>query len=157
MAPGSNIVSSYNSFYLEANPDVSDTDSDVERFTYHGRTYAWNSNTGTSMSTPVVAGAIALWLQACPDLSPTDILDLIRLTSRHPEDELDYPNNQYGHGEINAYLGLLHLLGIDAIEGISGTPVGGVRFDLSDGALHLQFERAPRQKFRLRFFDQTQN
>ena len=153
MAPGSNIVSSYNSFYLEANPDVSDTDSDVERFTYHGRTYAWNSNTGTSMSTPVVAGAIALWLQACPDLSPTDILDLIRLTSRHPEDELDYPNNQYGHGEINAYLGLLHLLGIDAIEGISGTPVGGVRFDLSDGALHLQFERAPRQKFRLRFFD----
>lgn len=45
-------------------PEAGDIRSDVAHFAFNGRTYAWNSNTGTSMATPVVAGAIALWLQA---------------------------------------------------------------------------------------------
>jgi hypothetical protein len=33
------------------------------------------------MACPVVAGAIALWLQAKPDLTPEEALDVIRHTS----------------------------------------------------------------------------
>lgn len=119
LAPGDNIISSYSSFYLEANPNAKDINSDVEHFDFQGRTYAWNANTGTSMSTPVVAGVIALWLQAKPDLTREEIIDVFSHTSRTPVDTLTYPNYQYGYGEIDAYRGLLYLLGFDRIEAIS--------------------------------------
>lgn len=142
MAPGDNVVSSYSSFYLEHNPDARDIQSDVAHFDFDGRTYAWNSNTGTSMATPVVAGAIALWLQAKPDLTPAEAMDIISHTCRHPEPELTYPNNNYGHGEINAYAGLLRILGIDGIEGLDHDMPHGVRmaYNGADG-LTLRFDR----------------
>ena len=39
MAPGVNVISSYSSYYLEANPTASDIASDVVHFDYNGRTY----------------------------------------------------------------------------------------------------------------------
>ncbi len=119
MAPGNNIISSYSSYYLEAHPTANDISWDVSHFDYEGRTYAWNCNSGTSMACPVVAGIIALWLQAKPDLTPEDVMGIIRRTSRQPDSALSYPNNTYGYGEIDAYGGLLDILGIDGIESVS--------------------------------------
>lgn len=106
LAPGQNIVSSYSSWYLAANPKARDIGSDVRHFTHDGRTYAWNANSGTSMSAPVVAGIIALWLQANPRLTPDDCLDIIARTATHYDPSLSYPNNHYGHGQIDAAAGL---------------------------------------------------
>ena len=140
MAPGTNVISSYSSYYLEANPEESDILSDVEHFDWQGRTYAWNANSGTSMSTPVVAGTIALWLEAKPDLSPDDIIGIIAATSRHHDAALAYPNNFYGYGEIDAYAGLLHILGISGIEGLSHHQPSDVRMAWgSDATLSLDF------------------
>ena len=119
VAPGTNVISSYSSFYIAANPDAFDTQSDVERYEYDGRTYSWNANTGTSMSSPVVGGIIALWLEANPNLSPDDVREIMAETCDRRDGTLSYPNNIYGHGEINAYRGLLRILGIDGIEGIN--------------------------------------
>ena len=119
MAPGNNVVSAYSSYYREARPDASDADSYVKLFPHRGRTYVWASNAGTSMATPVVAGAVALWLQACPTLAPADVLDLLARTCRHNDESMAYPNHLYGHGEIDVYRGLLTLLGIDDIDGLS--------------------------------------
>ncbi len=119
VAPGDNIISSYSSFYLEHNPEANDINSDVEHFEFEDRTYAWNANTGTSMAAPVVAGIIALWLQAKPDLTREEIIDAFSNTCRQPDAALPYPNNEYGYGEIDAYRGLLHLLDINSIEKIS--------------------------------------
>lgn len=126
MAPGQNIVSSYSSFYLANNPDASDIRSDVRHFEHGGRTYAWNSNGGTSMSSPVVAGAIALWLQADPTLSPADCLDIFAKTCRHHDPALTYPNNLYGYGEIDVTAGLEEVLrrqaaGVEAIHTVKAT------------------------------------
>ncbi len=118
VAPGTNVISSYSSYYIEAKPDAFDTQSDVTRYEYNGRTYSWNANTGTSMSSPVVGGIIALWLEANPNLSPDDIREILDVTCRR-DSTLTYPNNTWGRGEINAYRGLCHILGIDGIEGIS--------------------------------------
>lgn len=117
MAPGTNIISSYSSYYIseQASPES----SLVSTFAYNGRTYAWQSDAGTSMAAPVVAGVIALWLQARPDLSPADVMDVLRATCRRPDPSLTYPNNLYGYGEIDAYRGLLYLLGIDGIADLS--------------------------------------
>ncbi len=140
MAPGTNIISSYSSYYLEACPDASDIESDVEHFEFNGRTYAWNSNSGTSMSTPVAAGAIALWLEADPTLSRDDVMEVIRQTSRRYDESLEYPNNFYGYGEIDAYKGLLYILGLSDIKEISDHQPAAVRFYLSDdGRLCLGF------------------
>lgn len=119
MAPGGNVISAYSSYYLEHHSDAYDITWDVAHFPFRNRTYAWNSNTGTSMACPVVAGAIALWLQAKPDLTPEEALDVIRHTSKPYDTSLSYPNNEYGYGELDVYAGLLYLLGIDQIKDVS--------------------------------------
>ena len=142
MAPGTNVISSYSSYYLEASPGASDIASDVEHFGFNGRTYAWNANSGTSMSSPVVAGVIALWLEAKPTLSRNDVMEVIRETSRHYDTSLEYPNNLYGYGEIDAYKGLLYILGLSRVEEISDRQPAAIGFSLTDeGMLRLSFRR----------------
>lgn len=141
MAPGSNIISSYSSYYLENNPQAGDIRSDVEHFDFRGRTYSWNSNAGTSMATPAVGGAIALWLQAKPTLTPEEAMDVIAHTSSHYDESLSYPNNEYGYGQIDVYRGLLYILGIDGIEGLSQHQPKAVSIlPIGQGLLQLRFE-----------------
>ena len=153
MAPGTNVISSYSSYYLEACPEASDIASDVEHFEFNGRTYAWNANSGTSMSSPVVAGIIALWLEAKPTLSRDDVMEVIRETSHHYDSSLDYPNNLYGYGEIDAYRGLLYILGLSKVEEISDSQPRAVTFSLSDeGLLRLFFPHEGVEPFSVRVF-----
>ena len=148
MAPGTNIVSSYSSYYLEHHPSAWDiVNSDKEHFDFDGRTYAWNYNSGTSMSTPAAAGAIALWLQACPTLTPDQVRELIAVTSRRHDPSLDYPNNYYGYGEIDVYAGLLHLLGFTAIPDVSQRQAQGVAIRPVGDGVELRFDSAPSHTF----------
>ena len=140
-APGNYVISSLSSAYLEANPNA--TSYDVEHFDLEGRTYVWGAFSGTSMSTPVVAGIIALWLQAKPTLTPDDIRGILQRTCLHPEEQLTYPNNLYGFGEIDAYKGLLDILGIDGIKELSHHQPQSVRVTARDGMLHLLFAQKP--------------
>ena len=111
MAPGQNIVSSYSTFFINNPVNVNGSvQSDVRHFDYNGRTYAWNSNAGTSMSAPVVAGAIALWLQVDPMLTPTDCLEIFSKTCTRYDTSLSYPNNLYGYGQIDVAAGLREVL-----------------------------------------------
>ena len=137
MAPGINIISSYSSYYMEHHPTANDLRYNVSNFDFNGRTYAWNCNSGTSMSSPAVAGIIALWLEACPTLSPDDVLGVMQRTCRHYDPTMTYPNNLYGHGEIDAYRGLLDILGADKIAGVSATPAKA-SVDFSGDALSLR-------------------
>lgn len=111
MAPGQNIISSYSTFFINNPKNVNaSVKSDVRHFDYNGRTYAWNANAGTSMSTPVVTGAIALWLQADPTLTSADCLDIFAKTCTHYDASLSYPNNLYGYGQIDVAAGLREVL-----------------------------------------------
>jgi subtilisin family serine protease len=151
MAPGANIISSWSSFYLENHPDENDRTWDVAYFDFDGRTYAWQASGGTSMSAPAVAGAIALWLQAKPDLTPDEVLGVLSRTARHPDETLSYPNNYYGYGEIDVYRGLLDILGADAIEELSQHP-SKARMTVADGRLSLLLEQPSEHPLRLRVF-----
>jgi hypothetical protein len=95
------------------------------------------------MSCPVVAGIIALWLQAKPDLTREDIIGVLQRTSRHPEEDLDYPNNKYGYGEIDAYAGLLDILGVTAIKEVSRHEPHDATIWAQDGQLHIVFAKNP--------------
>ena len=133
VAPGTNVVSSYSLFYHPEKEVVGYSD-------YGGERYPWGVNTGTSMSTPVVAGVIALWLQAKPDLSPQDVMEVLKRSCSFPEKQFEYPNNVYGYGEIDAYRGLMEVLSLSDIGGISLHQPKGVHVIPLEGRLRLVFE-----------------
>jgi subtilisin family serine protease len=152
MAPGTNIISSYSSFYLEQHPTASDIASDVEHFSWQGRIYAWNSNAGTSMSSPAVAGAVALWLQARPTLTPEDVLDVISHTSSQTDTSLSYPNNQWGYGQIDVYAGLLYVLGLTGVEGLSASHVTHFTVRPTATGIRLTTAEPAAQSFRVSIY-----
>ena len=151
MAPGVNVISSYSSWYIEQKEEPEG--SLVATFPYNGRVYGWQADSGTSMSAPVVTGVVALWLQARPDLSPDDVMDVLRHTCRQPDPSLAYPNNAYGYGEIDAYRGLLYVLGIDGIEGLSHHQPRGASFTVGpQGCVGLRLSEVPSRPFSVRLY-----
>ena len=154
MAPGCNIVSSYSTWYLQEHPDANDIKWDVRHFDYQNRTYPWNSNSGTSMSAPVVGGIIALWLQANPKLTPQDVMEVIAATSRHHDPSLSYPNNLYGNGEIDAYKGLLYVLDLKQ-TGIDTHQPQKAYTGFNGKDLYVQFEHPTTANTRLHLYNLT--
>ncbi len=123
VAPGTNIKSSYSSFFIENTTDA-ETLASVVKYTPHNilsntKQYPWAATSGTSMSTPITAGIIALWLEACPTLTPEQVMEVLENTCTHKEEGIEYPNNKWGYGEINAYKGLLEVLQLSNIDGLS--------------------------------------
>ncbi|KAG9403292.1 hypothetical protein AC1031_005938 [Aphanomyces cochlioides] len=92
-------------------PDVSAPGQNV-RSSWNTGTSAYNTISGTSMATPHVTGAVALYLSAHKGASFTDVLnaftstaDTSTLTSNGANcgdvSDSKYPNNNYGYGRIN--------------------------------------------------------
>ena len=141
LAPGSMVCSALNALAPGFNPEAQTTFvADVLK--RGDRTYYYGAMQGTSMASPFVAGCVALWLQASPTLTPADITDIIRRSSRRPT----AMNNAewtplYGYGRIDAYKGLQLALQHAKTTGIarpshSATPVS---LDLSANAWRMLF------------------
>ncbi len=47
-----------------------------------------------------------------PDLTREEIIATLSRTCKKPEPNKTYPNNMYGYGEVDAYAGLLDILGV---------------------------------------------
>lgn len=115
MAPGTEVISALNerSNYTKV---ASHTDCD-------GLEWFYGASSGTSMSTPSIAGMIALWLQADPALSREDVLDLLDRTGNRT---VGGDRSQFG--TPSAYEGLKLILerqssliqpGMDSLSGQS--------------------------------------
>ena len=88
----------------------------------------YTAKSGTSMSTPVVAGVLALLFQANPDLDPLTARNILQYTSEfqwvtHPV----RPNNDYGWGFVDARAALAEAVDIDTSLGISIHPETATR------------------------------
>lgn len=140
VAPGT-VVSAFNSYNLEAYPNSWCAERCTTHSEWNGRRYGWCVNIGTSMSTPVVGGAVALWLEANPNLMPADIFDIISTTSIQPDPSLTYPNNTYGYGEIDVYAGLVEALKrtTTGLESLSMCQPKSVTYNITEGRLNLHF------------------
>ena len=132
VAPGVNIVSAVP---VLTTPGMSRLM--VYKETKFGAEYALAAFSGTSMATPHVAGVVALWLQANPKLTQSQVKDIIRKTSHQPEDKYTEKNNIYGWGQIDAYAGILEALALPAaIPSLSKSQPEGITFRLVGDMLY---------------------
>lgn len=106
VAPGAYVISPISTPYVEAHPAYRNTASAVENI--DGRNYYWYSTCGTSMSTPFTAGVAALWLQADPTLTPSEVKEIMLQTADRPVNDPDSP--RWGKGVLNAREGLRTVL-----------------------------------------------
>lgn len=106
VAPGEYIWSAY--------PDIERIkDGRSASTTVGGSTFYYGSMQGTSMAAPYCAGVIATWLEADPTLTADRIREVFTHTAmRDQYTGYDMPNNDWGEGKINAYAGLLYVLGL---------------------------------------------
>ncbi len=76
---------------------------------YGATTADYASVSGTSLSTPLVAGVAALVFSAHPQLTPMQVREALIQTATHINDTSDpsrtalWPNNFYGRGMVNAF------------------------------------------------------
>lgn len=99
VAPGCALVSSQNRYYsVYSRPKYQFDVVEVD-----GEQYPYGVGTGTSMSTPVVTGAIALMLEINPLLSPSEISSILESTStRDAWVETDVERWGYGKLDIDS-------------------------------------------------------
>ncbi|MCF0198910.1 MAG: S8 family serine peptidase, partial [Bacteroidaceae bacterium] len=142
VAPGCLIVSSISTPYFNNAANGLREEVTCAKTTEFGRDSYWYPMMGTSMASPLVAGAIALWLEANPNLSVYEARDILMQTAVNDEYTAALPDPvQAGAGKFNAYAGLkevLRRLYDTGVQGVIGdadprvvfTPVGVRRFSV---------------------------
>ena len=109
LAPGAIIISSMSHYYEKAGYTDEAATSAVVPTTSRKDSFGWAM--GTSMASPHVAGAIALWLEADPDLTLNDVKEIIAQTA-HKDQYTDLEPDQVkvGAGKFDAYEGLKEVI-----------------------------------------------
>lgn len=126
-APGVNIVSAMSQYVIG--------DDAYESMLWQGGAYTAES--GTSMACPVVAGIVALWLEAAPTLS----LDEVKEVMANSSDNDSYTSGKpirWGYGKINAKGGIDYIN--DRISGIANNTANSSRLT-DDGIYDLSGRR----------------
>lgn len=142
-APGAVVVSSISRYWegteLSPRPKDGDVAAEVQSSDESVSAGQYWQMMGTSMSSPVAAGIVALWLEADPDLTVADVTEIMQKTAIK-DDHYNEGNNSVreGAGRIDAYEGIKEVLtrrygtGI-ADVGADSEGDSGVMFDIADG------------------------
>lgn len=110
-APGMFIQSSLSRYTQNYEEEV------MRQETVAGKMYEFGQMSGTSMATPYMSGVCALWLEADPTLSHTQIREIAQRTAL--SDDFCTTNNHYtkagegnqaGSGKVDAFKGLKYIL-----------------------------------------------
>ena len=123
VAPAYNVVAAVSRYSFYNDPDT----KNLVRRDADGS--LWGAMSGTSMAAPTVAGIIAQWLQIKPDLTPSEVKDIIAHTA--VKDEFYTP--RFGpYGKIDAMAGAQYLLSLMPVSIIPGDVDGSGTVDIDD-------------------------
>ena len=106
VAPGYMMASSA-SRYVEAFNNPANV---VDQVTIDGTSYPYGLEGGTSMSAPVVSGAIALWLEIVPNLSPSNLREIMEATCYSDSYVENGPPKKWGYGKLDIEAGIEYLI-----------------------------------------------
>lgn len=126
-APGSVVVASANRYDTDA-PNMQYWQPSVY---YNSVEYPYCPDLGTSMSAPVVTGAVALWLQANPALSTADVREILKKTSYRDGYVTGNNSNRWGYGKLDVNAGMRYVLHLEE-EWIKGDVNGDSEVNISD-------------------------
>lgn len=101
-APGAYIVSSLSSYY-------GGSKSRETSITWNGKKHEVGYMAGTSMASPLVAGVLATWMQAYPQLTPEQAKSVLAQTAWSDAFTGEIPSagsNSWGYGKLDAWAGL---------------------------------------------------
>ena len=130
IAPGMGIISGMSSYDIN-NFEEGNIHEDATRFYIvgnvekNGRNNWYANSQGTSMSSPVCAGTLALWMQANPQLTVNKIVEIMQQTcvkDAFCTDVTKIPSSnviQAGLGKLDGLVGLKQILGTNGIETVS--------------------------------------
>ncbi len=108
VAPGVAVISSISTYYFDSQIKKIKEVSASQK--YNNRQNYWQQMQGTSMSSPVAAGIIALWLEAVPTLTIDEVKDIIAKTAIRDEFVAAEPNRFGLNGKIDALAGLKYAI-----------------------------------------------
>lgn len=101
--PGINVASSISSY-------TDNSFAPITTVTFEGRDYPFARFSGTSMSSPTVAGVAALILEANPYLSSWQVKQILIETAREDDDTGIIPvagSSEWGWGKVNAFRAII--------------------------------------------------
>ena len=110
--PGVNVESSLSSF-RDGAYNVTET------FDFEGTTYEFARLSGTSMSSPAVAGIVALMLEANPALSSDQVRTILEETAREDNNTGELPvegDPVWGHGKVTATAAIQAALALNTVS-----------------------------------------
>ena len=122
LAPGAMVIAAANKYNLGA--EALETNAIDRVVDSNGEVFYYFLNMGTSMSSPVVAGNMALWLEAYPELTPDMAREAIMNTAIKDENTGSEPNNLAGYGKLHSYAGLKYILAKAGVENIGADADG---------------------------------
>lgn len=128
-APGAQVVSAVSTYNmkLDANFDPKQTNAHSTQFERDSYFYPMQ---GTSMSSPFVAGTIALWLQACPSMTAEQCVDIVQSTAIKDDyvngikGNTENNNLRWGAGKINPLGGLKEALRLASLGNVAADDNG---------------------------------
>ncbi|TVQ78320.1 MAG: T9SS C-terminal target domain-containing protein [Flavobacteriales bacterium] len=136
--PGVAVASSVSSF--DPSPGTS-----VGSVNWEGKTYNFVRFSGTSMSGPVVAGTVALMLQANPSMSWNHARDIIKATARQDNQTGPIPStghHRWGWGKLDAYAAVEMVLATVGAKRFYGTDRISVYPNPADMEIYIDLSEA---------------
>lgn len=103
-APGVNVMAALSSYTSSTEHTPTNT------FSFNGRTYGFCQLSGTSMSSPFVAGVAALILEANPYLTPDQVKYILKRTAYQDQYTDEGTAIRFGAGKVDAYQAVMRAL-----------------------------------------------
>lgn len=95
------------------------------------------------MAAPVVAGSIALWLEADPALTAGEVIDVIQATAVADGDVVSCAEpRRWGAGKFDAYAGLQEVIRRSGVNSVQGEGSGLLLSYIGDGICQVSLPGA---------------
>lgn len=160
-APGMFIGSAVSIFDDSYKPAAASRSSVVAEYTnpIDNLDYRYAMLTGTSMSSPVVAGIVALMLEANPKLGPADVRDILRTTAiqdAHTGSIAIMNKDWWGYGKVNAFgavQGAVTYLSVANTAGSTGTIAAQLYPNPNTGRFQIDYNSTQQETAYVAIYD----